>query len=118
MPKYVDAEALIDSCKVRYCEYCERRKYKKTGGKFGLYEIGDVPCKSCELMDMFDELDDFPAADVQKVKHGKWGKQRLVEDGFGGLLIEYICPLCKKYVPKGKYCLECGAKMDLNESEE
>ena len=64
-------------------------------------------------------LQKLHAADVQEVKHGKWGKQILVEDGFGGHRVGYICPVCKEFIPnKGKYCLECGAKMDLKESEE
>ena len=43
---------------------------------------------------------------------GYWGEQTLVDDGFGGHNIGYICPVCKQFVPhKGNYCLECGARI-------
>ena len=59
-------------------------------------------------------IDEVPTADVQEVKHGKWCKQGLVVDEYGDKHIGYICSVCKKFVPnKGNYCLECGAKMDL-----
>lgn len=54
----------------------------------------------------------IPTADVEEVRHGKWGEQVLRDDGFGGKYIGYICPVCKEFVPcKGKRCLNCGAKM-------
>ena len=55
------------------------------------------------------EFDDFPAADVEPVRHGKW-----VEAGRG---ID-ACSECNHGIREhmacvNKYCPNCGAKMDL-----
>lgn len=47
------------------------------------------------------------------IVYGTWGEQKLFDDGFGGGRVGYLCPVCQKYVPcKGKFCIECGARMD------
>lgn len=51
-------------------------------------------------------------------KTGRWSKQMLFDDGYGGKKVGYICSACKEYVPnKGNYCLNCGAKMDRKEDD-
>lgn len=46
-------------------------------------------------------------------KQGSWSEQMVFDDGFGGGRIGYICSACKQYIPfKGKFCGECGARMD------
>lgn len=90
MARYIDADKLICSLDGSECLDTERD-----------YEEIERRIEECET------------ADVQEVKHGKWGKQVLVTDEYGDKHIGYICPVCKKFVPnKGNYCLECGAKMD------
>ena len=50
-------------------------------------------------------------------KSGKWSDQMLFNDGFGGARIGYICSVCKKYVPfAGKFCGNCGARMENGRS--
>ena len=90
MSRYIDADKLKDL-------------YQPIDGKE--YKI------SSDILRL--NIDDMPTVDVEKVRHGKWGKQVLVEDEFGDRHIGYICPVCKTFVPnRGNYCLECGAKMD------
>ena len=48
----------------------------------------------------------------------RWGKQILIDDGFGGKRVGYICLACKEYVPnKGNYCSNCGEKMESEEKQ-
>ena len=52
------------------------------------------------------------AVDVKEIRYGSWSNQVLIDDGFGGKRVGYVCSACKKFVPnKGNYCLECGADM-------
>ena len=72
-----------------------------------------------QLAEWLTELKERRAADVQPVKRGKWSKQMLFDDGFGGGRVGYICSACGKYVPvKGNFCSECGAKMDGGADDE
>ena len=51
-----------------------------------------------------------------KQKTGRWSKQMLFDDGYGGKKVGYICSACRKYVPfKGNYCGNCGAKMESDD---
>lgn len=53
-----------------------------------------------------------------KQKTGRWSKQMLFNDGYGGKKVGYICSACRKYVPfKGNYCGNCGAKMESEECQ-
>ena len=52
-------------------------------------------------------------------KTGRWSKQMLFDDGYGGKKVGYICSACRKYVPfKGNYCGNCGAKMKSEDRNE
>lgn len=52
----------------------------------------------------FDIVDDMPAADVQKVKHGRWER---VGD------VTYRCSVCGEIsCCNSLFCGDCGAKMD------
>lgn len=56
--------------------------------------------------------------EAQPVKRGKWSKQGLKRDGFGGFTVGFICSACKEFVPfKGNYCPNCGARMDLEDGD-
>lgn len=59
------------------------------------------------------EFDEFPAADVEPVRHGRW----MHEETEGGFHI-WSCSRCGRGMngnPNGTnlYCYHCGAKMDL-----
>ena len=52
-------------------------------------------------------------------KTGRWSKQMLFDDGYGGKKVGYICSACRKYVPfKGNYCGNCGAKMESEDQND
>lgn len=58
-------------------------------------------------------INDFPSADVQEVRHGKW-KEVYRND----IAIVYECTNCKHLTfGISDYCI-CGAKMDGKEDEE
>ena len=69
---------------------------------------------------ILDKLDAIPVADVQPVRHGKWIDKPVWLRGVG--LCRYECSYCGYVVDSkpgsrgsgkgGKYCDECGAKMD------
>lgn len=61
-----------------------------------------------------EELMNFPAADVEPVRHGHWEEDvRYRASPFGiGCLIRYKCSVCGTFVDQEtKYCCNCGAKM-------
>ena len=57
-----------------------------------------------------------PAADVVKVRHGKWVHSEIEDDDWGRIFHEWTCSVCGYSVahnPTGEnYCPNCGAKMD------
>lgn len=59
--------------------------------------------------------EDMPMMDVQEVRHGRW-----IQNDIG----TYSCSLCQSWILKGqryyaRYCLYCGALMDMEgEAEE
>lgn len=64
-------------------------------------------------------LKNQPAADVAEVKHGKW---EVVFDGNAKLYENmFECSVCKTthvgHPSVGRYCPNCGAKMDLGDDE-
>ena len=58
-------------------------------------------------------IDQIPAADVEPVRHGRWGKKQ------GGFWEFANCSVCgQKTATVGippNYCPNCGAKMDLTD---
>jgi len=54
-------------------------------------------------------LEIIPAADVEPVRHGRWGNYEPYYDG-------YRCSYCKNtFRTCQRFCPNCGAKMDLEE---
>lgn len=57
-------------------------------------------------------LDEFPAEDVQEVKHGKWKQNK------GDSAKRFYCTTCFEYGNTNyQYCPYCGAKMDGKENK-
>ena len=59
----------------------------------------------------------IPTADVVEMKHGEWGKVRVVSEEYGFVEVYYQHKDCKispteLYRSPYEYCPRCGAKMD------
>lgn len=100
---------------VRYCEKS--------------WNCPQVPTRKCPVLRVVDKLADLEdkiengtliekTADLQEVKHGKWGKEKWHKTN------QHICSLCHKTSrvhPESveyKYCPYCGAKMDGDNNAE
>lgn len=125
--EYIDKSAFLKNERVLYCKNCARRFGTKNGKLKEIYQIGDAPCNSCELNDALDSLDDFPAADVEPVRHGHWmtkeplprtyGRPRAMCCRCGSFaLYEFVNVQSYKEILT-KYCPNCGAKMDGKENK-
>lgn len=114
MPRYIDADALLDDVLERYCKDCDRRKGIKNGKYRIIYEIGEVPCLSCWVNDMAGELEDTPTADVPDRKVGEW---KPLDRTWGRSV--YYCTNCGEGidmptamgVPLYRFCPNCGSFM-------
>ena len=116
MAEYIDREAFVTQKRELYCKYCDRRKGMKNGKYRILYDIGDVPCRACGIEDVLSEVEDFPSADVQPVKYGRWSGYFCSNCGISKYnFISFNIVGEKEYArPFGtwNYCPRCGAKMD------
>lgn len=86
MPRYIDADNIVDSL-------------NEAQNEFDIFYKGLGKAKSIVM--------EQPTADAAPVRHAHWM-------GGGGLCSPY-CSNCKKYSPSGvrfDYCPYCGAKMD------
>jgi NADH pyrophosphatase NudC (nudix superfamily) len=111
MPKYIDADEFVRLKREWYCEQCEKRKGMKRGRLQFVYEIGDAPCRACNVDDMISDIEDFPAADVEPVRHGRWIDENPAS--FWDPLMH--CSVCGEVnipLAKWRFCPMCGAKMD------
>ena len=86
-----------------------------TMSKFPSRELLDASKKGAE--GAMYSLDDVPAADVVEVVHGEWidtGDEELDKIYSG-----YKCSVCGFIIcgHSGKYCSDCGAKMDGERKE-
>lgn len=90
-------------------EYIERNKVLEKATSTGLcdaqgnmYGAGDVV--------LADDIKAIPAADVARVRHGRWEfDSRSAEWGY-----PYLCTQCgKAHNNEEPYCPNCGAKMDM-----
>ena len=126
--EFVDKRIFLAEERKRYCMNCDRRKGLKKGKMRFLYDIGDAPCRSCGIDDVLDDFEDIPAADVQPVRHGRWISERLGTvvrlDKDGCPVDTCHCSECgewltasDEYAAIGRYCPNCGAKMDTEERE-
>ena len=106
MPKYIDADALINQC-----EAIIRKAWNKKA----------APASWSEAYNAFeDDIEEFPAADVVEVKHGAWIQES------GNYATVNHCSVCG--VTKwgrsrqtgwcdSQYCGACGAKMDAAQNK-
>ena len=95
MDEFISREETIKRIKEVYCAGCN--------------SYNGVRCRACGTGDAIDIIDDFPAADVDRVRHGRW-----IYDHW----CEFKCSVCgefsnsKPYRGKENYCPNCGAKRD------
>lgn len=104
MKEYIEREALIDSldglCD-RVCQYSKKQRA--------------AMCGACPLGHAFDLVEEFPAADVEPVRHGRW-VLTTEDDGYGEYQI-YKCDKCGAITAQRKnYCPDCGAKMEVDDA--
>ena len=107
MADYISREAAIENIRVAGCTDC--------GGS------SDIICGFCDFENAVRLVNDIPAADVEPVRHGRWG---CVYDYYTGVT-DITCSHCKNTrTVDGKscyfeddYCPNCGAKMDLEDEK-
>ena len=69
----------------------------------------------------FAVVRDFPAADVEEVKHGKWIQEQIKIENMSIVRYRNTCSECGGKVDfllrelHYSYCPHCGAKMDLED---
>lgn len=72
--------------------------------------------KPASISSLTDAINRTPAADVEPVRHGRWGKKQ------GGFWEFAACSLCGEKTPTvgiiPNFCPNCGAKMDLEETND
>lgn len=84
--------------------------------------VGNLCLKNLEIIngrcyvnmeELLNLVDGIPAADVEPVRHGRWGKKQ------GGFWEFAACSLCGEKAPTvgiiPNFCPNCGAKMDLTD---
>lgn len=106
MPKYIDADAFVKENREWYCAQCEKRKGMKRGKLQFVYEIGGAPCRACDVDDIISDIEDYPAADVEPVRPGRW----VSKEGIYGVVYCSICDFELK-IDNTLRCPNCGAKM-------
>jgi rubrerythrin len=117
MPKYIDADEFVKINREWYCEQCQKRKGMKRGKLQFVYEIGGAPCRACDVDDVISDIEDFPAADVEPVRHGRW----IDENPESFLDPRMRCSVCGHVdmpLVKWRFCPVCGAKIVEEEGHE
>lgn len=105
MSRYIDADALVEDIKRR------RLIFKDT---IEVHEALSAQGKAIRRA-----IDEAPTADVQEVRHGHWIIRYSKNVDHLGEFLKYegdFCSICGE-MGDGKYCSECGAKMDEEEQE-
>lgn len=60
-----------------------------------------------------EDIDRFPAADVERVRHGRWSEEILRDPRGSWRMRGFSCSVCGEFcVGESRYCPNCGAKMD------
>lgn len=108
MAEYIKREALEKDLNIRL---------SALRGKNGYYDHYTDGFDEC-----VDRVENFPAADVEEVKHGKWRWKSTIESGEDCYIC--FCSCCGKecgnyyddeddmiYYIRQNYCPHCGAKM-------
>lgn len=117
--QYISKTEFLEQKRKQYCEDCERRKGMKNGKYKTLYETGGSPCKACSVGDMLDDVEDFPAADVEQVRHGRWilddeTSVPICSECHSGKPTKCVCSSVIDHKLSNyeiRYCYFCGAKM-------
>ena len=107
MSDLISREAAINALKEYYCEDCTHY---------------DVKCKSplsenCPIYNVISTISIVPAVDAEPVRHGEWIKGDYVCGDN-----EWKCSVCGETEWRGsadwmKFCMYCGAKMDLEDDQ-
>lgn len=85
---------------------------QSTNPEYAYNFLNNAQNPSTEWECIEDMLDNMEVYEAEPVKRGKWSKQGLKPDGFGGFRVGYICSACKEFIPnKGNFCSNCGADM-------
>lgn len=110
MAEYIKREALEKDLNIRL---------SALRGKNGYYDHYTDGFDEC-----VDRVENFPAADVEEVKHGKWNgwhgdKLVGIDDNGDDMYRHYHYNTCSECgrgnAIKSAYCPNCGAKMDLED---
>ncbi len=103
MSDYISREAAIAYIREQSEEL--QKAFEELGGESGIYADA--------YNDLAEDFHRIPAADVEPVRHGRWGKKQ------GGFWEFAACSLCGEKTPTvgiiPNFCPSCGAKMDLEE---
>ena len=101
MSDYISREAAIAYIREQSEEL--QKAFEELGGESGIYADA--------YNDLAEDFHRIPAADVEPVRHGRWGKKQ------GGFWEFAACSLCGEKTPTvgiiPNFCPSCGAKMDL-----
>lgn len=107
MSDCISRKAIIDMVEKQYCAPCKRQ-----GG-----DLDEDHCCSCVINDVLEKVRRIPAAEVAPVVHSYW-EHKIANDGENIA----ICHNCKYPVSwfweQTPYCVNCWAKMDLEEPNE
>lgn len=106
MPEYIDKDKTEK--KFRKLSHYYFDKYYADKSDLESYNRAIGYDRAADMLRMI-----MPAAvDAQEIRYGSWSNQVLIDDGFGGKRVGYVCSACKQFVPnKGNFCLNCGADM-------
>lgn len=103
MAEYIEREALMRRIKEIHCAECD--------------SYHGVRCRACWVDDTLDYIDSEPAADVAKVRHGRWDDSGRYTFPSGNTAVR--CTNCGCALTESEYrlnnwnyCPVCGAKMD------
>ena len=100
MSDYISREAAIAYIREQSEEL--QKAFEELGGESGIYADA--------YNDLAEDFHRIPA-DVEPVRHGRWGKKQ------GGFWEFAACSLCGEKTPTvgiiPNFCPNCGAKMDL-----
>ena len=114
MAEYIEREAAIEFARLHYCKDCN--------------SYNGILCGSCGFDDAILLIEDVPTAEVVEVRHGTWldapnnGKPVQFDARYNeGCVPQHscYCSVCgewltasDEYAVIGRYCPNCGAKMD------